>query len=168
MEYKIDVSKVIEDRFASITVKGAVDMEPMKVSGTKVVFNEPVSFDAVLTNVGAGILAEGRVGAKVTMACSRCLDDFEHVAGAKLSELYSFEPPSPDEDIEERQYHVMNMQIDLYPPIRDTVGLSLPLRPLHDEDCKGLCEVCGTNLNYEECEHHPRLEGEKEVDLGST
>jgi len=48
------------------------------------------------------------------------------------------------------------------------VILSVPMKPLCKEDCKGLCPVCGANLNYEDCGHtqekvDPRLLKLKEL-----
>jgi len=35
--------------------------------------------------------------------------------------------------------------------LREQVLLSVPLRVLCREDCKGLCPTCGKNLNLERC-----------------
>jgi len=35
--------------------------------------------------------------------------------------------------------------------VRETIILALPLKPLCSEDCKGLCPVCGTDLNKSQC-----------------
>jgi uncharacterized protein len=42
-------------------------------------------------------------------------------------------------------------EIDLTPLIREQILLSLPLRPLCTEECRGLCAGCGVNLNKEAC-----------------
>jgi uncharacterized protein len=41
--------------------------------------------------------------------------------------------------------------IDLDPILREQVALALPGYPVCQESCKGLCPVCGTNLNEREC-----------------
>ena len=33
--------------------------------------------------------------------------------------------------------------------------LTLPMKPLCSDDCKGLCPVCGTNLNRGTCDCKP-------------
>jgi uncharacterized protein len=35
--------------------------------------------------------------------------------------------------------------------VREAIILSLPLKPLCSEDCKGLCPICGTDLNRSQC-----------------
>lgn len=153
MEYKVDVSQIIEKPEEKMAISDAIEMEPMKVSGEAVIIEDEVSFEVWLSNVGLGILIEGESQGKAKMVCSRCLDDFLYEMEGKISDLYIFEEPSQEEDVEEKVYHVVGSRIDIYPPIRDSVGLALPLRPLDKPDCRGLCPVCGTNLNYETCEH---------------
>jgi uncharacterized protein len=45
--------------------------------------------------------------------------------------------------------------IELAPLIEEQVLLALPTRPLCREDCRGLCDGCGVNLNNEECACNP-------------
>lgn len=156
MEYKIDVSEIEENRDEKIVKENTIHIEPMKVAGTKVELENPVSFRVTLTNVGSGILAEGRSWGIAKMVCSRCLDDFIYQVESNQSELFRFEAPSTEEDIEERVYHVIGSKIDIYPMIRDSLGLALPTKPLCRRDCKGLCQVCGANFNLERCEHQAK------------
>jgi uncharacterized protein len=45
-----------------------------------------------------------------------------------------------------------NEEIDLGQLMREQFYLSLPMKPLCGPDCKGLCPICGTNLNRGTCE----------------
>ncbi|MBR1859940.1 MAG: DUF177 domain-containing protein [Selenomonadaceae bacterium] len=56
--------------------------------------------------------------------------------------------------------------IDIAEMIRDTVMAAQPIKNLCKEDCKGLCPICGANLNENECNCDrfvvdPRLEALK-------
>ncbi len=62
-----------------------------------------------------------------------------------------------DEDEEQLLTMDSHGWIDLESPIRDEVGLALPLKPLCRDDCLGLCPTCGTDLNTEPCEGHEDL-----------
>jgi uncharacterized protein len=44
--------------------------------------------------------------------------------------------------------------IDLEPAVRDALVLDLPLAPLCEDDCLGLCAVCGANLNGDPSHAH--------------
>jgi uncharacterized protein len=55
-----------------------------------------------------------------------------------------------------------NGKIDLEPFIREEMILAIPIGPLCSEDCKGLCPICGEDLNESSCSHEelpvdPRL-----------
>jgi uncharacterized protein len=41
--------------------------------------------------------------------------------------------------------------LDLTAPVRESLLLELPMKPVCREDCVGLCPVCGANLNLERC-----------------
>ena len=57
----------------------------------------------------------------------------------------SFEPGAADEET------YTGKTIDLDPAIREGILLALPGYPVCAESCKGLCSVCGANLNEREC-----------------
>ena len=71
-------------------------------------------------------------------------------------------------DAEEETY--TGKVIDLDPIVREQILLAMPEYPVCDEKCKGLCPVCGANLNDRECgcDRHvpdPRWAGLKNVKL---
>jgi len=86
--------------------------------------------------------------------CIRCLDPVEIVIERKIQELYNYEPTNErgkkkkrdedeiDLDLEDELMMDGNI-MDLETPIRDAVVLSLPINPLCDEECLGLCPECG-------------------------
>jgi uncharacterized protein len=45
--------------------------------------------------------------------------------------------------------------LDLKPLVRDYALLEFPLKPICREDCQGLCQECGQNLNEKDCGHQP-------------
>ena len=47
---------------------------------------------------------------------------------------------------------VENNVLDLDELINEEIQLFLPAKMLCKDDCKGLCQNCGKNLNYEKCE----------------
>jgi uncharacterized protein len=48
--------------------------------------------------------------------------------------------------------------IDLTQIIRDYIILSIPMKPLCSDECKGICAVCGANLNKIDCGHKEKEE----------
>jgi len=104
------------------------------------------------------------------MRCSRCLEPFEK--SFKTEDTY-FIRPGKEEETEEKYLtdedvftlFAPTQEVDTVPLVRDSIILSYPMKPLCREDCKGLCPVCGVNLNYSTCEHvKSQPESQKEED----
>lgn len=114
------------------------------------------------------VLVNGSATAELAAECGRCLvpvdrdvpvdftltlvpaDEYEEKAGA--AEDKSHHPVAGSFDAETAQEDVYTGKvIDLDPILREQVLLALPAYPVCQEGCKGLCTVCGANLNEREC-----------------
>ena len=115
--------------------------------------------DVVLTNAGEGILCTGIVRAEVVGTCDRCLDEARFEVAGEVDEYFLFEEPSEDDaaELEEEglDYSVVGADstIDLTDAICSAFVMEIPYVVLCQEDCKGLCPVCGENLNHVDCGH---------------
>ncbi len=99
-----------------------------------------------------GLLFTGKFSAGMTLECVRCLKEFEHALNWDMTELYAFNEKSVSDSgllVPE------NAQIDLEPLIREYALLEVPISPICKLDCKGLCAVCGQDLNIADCGHRP-------------
>lgn len=115
---------------------------------------ELIEVDVRLESVTEGVLLSADVYAVAKGECIRCLDPVEIVIERKIQELYNYEPTNErgkkkkrdedeiDLDLEDELMMDGNI-MDLETPIRDAVVLSLPINPLCDEECLGLCPECG-------------------------
>jgi uncharacterized protein len=99
------------------------------------------------------------------MECVRCLVEFHQPLHTQFSELYLFNTPHSTGDLQVKsgaQVHASSEMgvivpedgnIDLAPLVREYILLEIPIRPLCRPDCKGLCILCGADLNTDPCEH---------------
>ena len=102
-----------------------------------------------------GLIVQGDFSAEMPLECARCLSDFDHELDWEFTELYAFKKKSVSESdllLPEDQ------QIDLAPLIREYALLEIPINPICRPDCKGLCTVCGENLNEVDCGHEDTTE----------
>jgi uncharacterized protein len=113
---------------------------------TTVDADEPLTIDLRLESLTAAIVASGRVRGRWRAVCSRCLIPVEVDFDLTMREVFEEDP------IEEETYPLGRDEIDLEQPLRDVVVPELPLVPLCDEGCQGLCPSCGGNRNEEPCE----------------
>ena len=114
-----------------------------------------IEIDVRCESVTEGILVTADIFAVALGECIRCLDPIELEVDRKIQELYRYEPTDDkgkksrkrDEDLidleEEEALYVMGEQVNLELPILDAIVLSLPVNPLCDEECLGLCPDCG-------------------------
>jgi uncharacterized protein len=100
----------------------------------------------------------GRVQSVLELPCSRCLDPFRLTVDEPFELTYQPRAAATADETD-RELHdtdssvafYENDELDLEQLLRERFELSLPMKPLCRDDCRGLCPVCGTNLNRETC-----------------
>lgn len=115
---------------------------------------------ARVTRATQGLLVQTHMQAEVQAECVRCLTDFQQPLEIDFTELYAF---NRDSVTDSGLLVPENGKIDLEPFIRDEMLLAIPIGTLCSAECKGLCPVCGQNLNEAICNHEeefidPRLD----------
>jgi uncharacterized protein len=114
---------------------------------------------ARITRAAQGLLVQVKIQASMQAECVRCLGNFSQPLEIDFTELYAFTSNSVTES---GLIFPENGKIDLAPIVREEMLLAIPISPLCRPDCKGLCPVCGENLNETTCNHEdeaidPRL-----------
>jgi len=140
----------------SARYKQDVQMPSFKVQGESVNFSGPVVIDVVIDNTGKHLVVEGKASGKLKLACSRCLDFFEYSFEVPVKEVYT---AAPEEDAGKVVPFTGDF-LDISPEITKSIIMHLPMKALCREECRGLCPVCGINLNERQC----RCAGE-DIDL---
>lgn len=102
---------------------------------------------------GDGVALEGKLKATTELGCSRCLERYQQPLTLEFTEIYAFSPSGGNEDDHKAQSLPADGVINLEPLIRQYALLDIPIKHVCREDCKGLCPVCGGNLNEEDCGH---------------
>ena len=119
---------------------------------------EPLEIYCELSKSGDLISAKGWVQSKMFLQCGRCLKEFESCFKSFFEVHYrpqGEEAPSEGEEFSEGQLEVVYFDgecLDIADQVRQTVLLSVPMRALCRDDCRGLCGGCGRNLNLESCQ----------------
>ena len=116
--------------------------------------------NAKISRTPQGLLVEVALHAALPSECGHCLTTLQLTLDVNFTELYAFSPENATEPgliLPEDGY------MDLGPVAREYILLEVPISPICQLDCKGLCPTCGGNLNESDCEHggpqiDPRLE----------
>jgi uncharacterized protein len=106
---------------------------------------------------GCVILIDGELDAEIGLECSRCGRKFEMPVSEKVR--VDLAPPNLFGDEADIELHPEDLDIGLYDGekidlsvvLREQLLLQLPMQPLCSEDCKGLCQLCGKDLNKGDC-----------------
>lgn len=85
------------------------------------------------------------------LQCDRCTKEYEEDINLEFSSIYLFEQNDKDDDTEVHFLTPDDDKIDIRPDVLDYAELSLPMKKLCDDDCKGICSGCGVDLNENEC-----------------
>jgi uncharacterized protein len=105
------------------------------------------------------VSVSGRLAARLGLVCGRCLDPFVRPVDQKL-ELFLLPHQEGQEEEDEVELTERDMVIGYYRDrlielgemVREQLVLTVPMKRLCREDCKGLCPRCGINKNRENCE----------------
>lgn len=130
------------------------------------VFLSPAHAEVVVRKIDDEILIKGRLTARLSFVCSRCLSPFEFPVDAAFDLVYLPEEldlmkDELEEDDLERVFY-RGDAIDLHEVVLEQLNLSFPAKPLCSENCEGICAVCGKIRRNGRChclvkEEDPRL-----------
>ena len=157
-EHKVEQKELVLD-MDTITVGGVSYEIPTK---------EPVVLN--LKNIGKGkALVQATTSFTMEFACDRCLKPVKYSMEIEAEQ----EVVSPDyteemdEDSEQESF-MEGYQLKVGDLIYSDIVLNWPMKILCREDCKGICRICGKDLNTGECGcdtfvPSPGLAGIKEI-----
>ncbi|OGW27725.1 MAG: hypothetical protein A2X59_13005 [Nitrospirae bacterium GWC2_42_7] len=118
--------------------------------------SSPVEAHLELQRMGQEIIISGIITTVAEVQCSRCLKDFRNNMDIPMNVVYH---PLKDMLVESHELKGDQMdtgffsgnEIDLQDILKEQILLNVQMKPLCDENCKGLCPVCGTDLNVGKC-----------------
>lgn len=136
LEADFGTIRLIELDYPSIKLSEDVTLTPLTGSFTA-------------TRTTEGIYIQGQLQSALSMECVRCLEETIVPVDISLDELFYYPPhhaPPGEPFVGE------DGMIDLGPLVRELSLLGVPIKVLCRPDCLGLCQECGANLNYVDCD----------------
>ena len=123
-----------------------------------------LAFSAKVTKAGTSVYVIGRLGGTVRRQCVRCLKDYDETLRLPIVGEYHRDTDlkskpagresaeRPAADVDDEGYVYTGEEIELAGMLREQVLLATPMQPLCDDNCLGLCPVCGQDRNQRRCE----------------
>ncbi|MBN1188444.1 MAG: DUF177 domain-containing protein [Dehalococcoidales bacterium] len=151
---EINVSQQLKALIGNIREYEIDEIADVLGSGLKIVIKGSVK----LTRTHRGILAQGNFKTGIPVECSRCLRTFIFPLTVTVEEEYfpvidvntgnPLELPDETGSFSIDEHHIL----DLREAIRQNTLLAVPMKPLCRQDCAGLCQQCGKDLNEGPCD----------------
>ena len=164
---KLNLGSFLDGSKDVFELKGELEHESLELSNRDLKLVEPIEYKGQIFKVIGGNQINVDIKYTYTEKCNRCLNPATetiktNIYGKLLEGKKDLEVEANEDDDEETLYYENGiLRLDEY--IIEQVIVSLPIKTLCDDDCKGLCQKCGVDLNKENCDcvHEdidPRLE----------
>jgi uncharacterized protein len=144
--------KDLRDDLNSLQFKATPQDLELKFEGAD--FVKPVEVQLNLRKGEDSFYCSGYAKTEVKLECSRCLEPYFHSLEARLDFFVKVEQDKIEIEYQDQVEPLIfpgNQFFSIDNLIKEAILLNLPLKPLCSEDCKGLCPVCGVNLNISTC-----------------
>jgi uncharacterized protein len=160
---KLDLSEIL----CHVGMRLATDIDEPPIVDEYIECASRVVGDITFNNTGSILLASGEVNTSVVLACSRCLVYYQEPVQLQIDEQFALAPTGSgprrkqmltvveDDENPDAAHLFEGPLFDLTEALRQALSLALPIRPLHAEDCLGLCSRCGHDLNQGPCKCDP-------------
>jgi uncharacterized protein len=155
-----------------LTFTGEILPEELGVAATDERFRGPLSLEVAFVREGTRVHVTGTLSGECVRVCVRCLREYQEAEAIPFSVEYRSgtelarrttaraasapraqgreSPEAKDEEMDE-VYGYTGEQIELTEMLREQIILAAPMQPLCRRDCRGLCPVCGQDLNVRAC-----------------
>ena len=146
----LDLSTVVNAEGKKLTVDANIDFQNDMDLGLE--FSGPVSVSGSVVNIGGSLELSVSVKAVLGFICNRCCDEFCEEFECSFTEVLKKEDKFSDGETDEDAVYFQGSSVELDEIVLNNIIVALPIKRLCKEDCRGLCPVCGKNLNLGDCE----------------
>jgi uncharacterized protein len=121
-------------------------------------FETPLQSQVKVRKLDRSVLIAGKVQTTLRLQCVRCLKEFSYPLSTTFELILHPLKEAPAEEETELGSEEMESsffeggEIHLSEMACEQIFLEIPYQPLCEEGCKGLCPLCGKDLNLSSCE----------------
>ena len=144
---KIQISDIVSGKDRSKKIDEIFNIEAFEFEGDIIKPVAPCKVSGVVTSDSDVLVITANIKTELEMVCSRCLDTFIYPIDIDIEERFTTNSDSQDDEA----VVVMDDVIDISELVETSIISTLPIKRVCKDDCKGLCQVCGCNLNVETC-----------------
>ncbi len=155
----LDLTQVIKQQgnSQSFRLEGALPQE-LLVDG--LTLTGPVVVEGTMCATGHAVAVNAHVQAHAVMPCALCLQDVSCDLDCPCDMLLQrkgYESETAD-DTDDDVLSFEGSSCDITPSVAQALNLGAPMRVVCKDSCKGLCPICGANLNEKTCGCAPDID----------
>ncbi len=121
---------------------------------------QSLKWSGFIERQGGEIRFSGVVTTELALDCVRCLDpvrekvrrEFDLFFRQRESLIYDEDAEIELEESDTQTSFMTGTELRLGEIMQEQVLLAIPMKPMCGSECRGLCPICGSNLNKDKCE----------------
>lgn len=145
----VDLSDVIKITGAKVELDSNIEIDGMEFLGESYDFDKPLKIKGEIYNNGQTLTFNANVSGTMITECSRCLEEIEVPISFDINEVLEKSSSGAEKFGDVILFEGHSIEIDDI--VASNFLMSISGNYLCKEDCKGLCFVCGHNLNDGDC-----------------
>ena len=161
---KISLDKLIRRETNKLDLIFSQKIDTINYCNNNYKLSSPINIEGKVSNTNKGLYLDVDVDFTLVDNCSRCLDEVEVPIEYSIQGFLVKEGFDEDEFEDDDAIIFDGQELDLVDIIEQTLDFKIPASVLCKEDCKGLCQGCGANLNIEACSCNESANDEEIID----
>ncbi len=144
---KVQISDIISGKDRNRKIDYNFEIPPFKFEGDIIKSRNSCQVVGKILSDSDILILNAKIKVDLEMICSRCLDTFIYPIDIDIEERFTTNSTSQDDEAVVVYDDVLNIT-----EIVETIIIStIPIKRICKDDCKGLCQECGCNLNFNTC-----------------
>jgi Predicted metal-binding, possibly nucleic acid-binding protein len=150
----INLSELFSKDGKSIIYEVNLNTNNITFNNQEICIKAKESFELKITNLGnKKFSVDGSAKIIAMLPCDRCLQAVEILVDIDISHELDMSLTEEDRiELLDEQIYLKGYKLDVNSMIGSEVCVNLPMKVLCSDNCNGICNRCGTNLNYETCD----------------
>lgn len=150
---RIDLSELLSVADKELDVQADIEMQRFvsRMCDYEIIDKKPLFIS--LRNTGKKAFSlETNIVLSVLIPCGRCLEDVKYDMNITINKDIDMNESENDKaQILEYQTYIQDNCLDVEKMVYNEILVHLPMKVLCSENCKGICNRCGANLNSQTC-----------------
>ena len=144
---KVQISDIISGKDRNRKIDHNFEMSQFKFEGDIIKSRGSCQVVGEISSDSDILILNAEIKVDLEMICSRCLETFIYPIDIDIEERFTTNSKSEDDEA----VVVYDDVLDITEIVGTIIISTIPIKRICKDDCKGLCQECGCNLNFKSC-----------------